>query len=191
MKILLGLGLGILALWSGYTVAFESTLDSPKHRVLLHEGAYQLREYEPFIVAQTQTDLGRTELSRGFRILAGYIFGRNQSQEKMAMTAPVMQTVREKTMDVAFFMGVDSTAELPKPLGNDVLFETIAWGRAATLRFSGYGSEERFLKKAKILQQWLSKKGYSSQDEPIFAQYNSPSAFPLLRRNEVIIPLLD
>ncbi|MEC7987642.1 MAG: heme-binding protein [Myxococcota bacterium] len=190
MKILLGLGLGVIGLWTGYTVAFESRLASPKHQILLSDGAFQIRKYEPFIVAQTQTQHGREELNKGFRILAGYIFGRNQAQEKMAMTAPVMQTVHEKNMDVAFFMGnVQAISDLPEPIRRDVIFDTIDWGQVATLRFSGSGKEDRFVKKEKQLRQWIERKGYQIGGDPIFAQYNSPTAFPPMRRNEVIIPL--
>jgi hypothetical protein len=44
----------------------------------------QIREYDPVIYATVSTDNERSL----FRILAGYIFGGNESNQKIAMTAP-------------------------------------------------------------------------------------------------------
>ena len=61
-------------------------------------GGVEIREYEPYLIAETTAD----DMSAGFqkagrqtfRTLAGYIFGKNKARrggenEKMAMTAPV------------------------------------------------------------------------------------------------------
>ena len=60
----------------------------------------EIRAYAPRIMAVT----GMNEDSdSGFRVLAGYIFGGNAEEQKIAMTAPVQQTMAgEKEM--AFMM---------------------------------------------------------------------------------------
>ena len=56
----------------------------------------EIRAYAPRVMAVT----GMTEDSdSGFRVLAGYIFGGNAAEQKIAMTAPVQQSMAgEKEM---------------------------------------------------------------------------------------------
>lgn len=67
-------------------------------------GNVEVRRYEPYLVAETsvvaaagddgkQNEDYRKSTGDGFRVCAGYIFGKNKSVEKMAMTAPVRSTV--------------------------------------------------------------------------------------------------
>ena len=64
--------------------------ESPDYYVIAKHDGYEIRHYEPYLVAETEVD-GTFETSgnRAFRRLAGYIFGDNRESEKMAMTVPV------------------------------------------------------------------------------------------------------
>ena len=72
--------------------------EEPKFEQLTQDGAYELRRYPAFIVAETFVagDLDAAS-SQSFRAIADYIFGNNQSKTavageastKIAMTAPV------------------------------------------------------------------------------------------------------
>lgn len=79
-------GLTILLLTSPAVMAIEE----PDYEILLTTKYYEIRRYEPYIVAEVDVegDMGKAG-NKAFRILAGYIFGNNQPGEKMAMTAPV------------------------------------------------------------------------------------------------------
>lgn len=113
-KIILG-GIALIATlrYSAGIYAWRQTelLERPKYQVLqtLSNGV-ELRRYEPYLIAET-TISGqsgfRQPTSQGFRVCAGYIFGKNKGMrqpktatswfrgdknveaEKMAMTAPV------------------------------------------------------------------------------------------------------
>ena len=180
----------IIVGWSGYTVGFEGRLEKPEYTVLQKFQGVEIREYPPFQVAQTQTEKGQEGLYRGFRMVAGYIFGGNQEERSMAMTAPVIQENGASNMNVAFFMSKEET-DLPVPNDRNVVVTKMEWGTVAALSFSGTGSQERFITKEKKLREKLTIKGLKTEKNAIYAQYNSPSAFPLLRKNEVLIQLLQ
>ena len=89
----------------------------PPYRVEARAGAFELRQYEPHLVAEVVVEGSRSSTaSRGFRALANYIFGGNDRGEKIAMTVPVTQTPVDGGYRVRFAMPsrFDRTA-LPDP----------------------------------------------------------------------------
>ena len=70
-------------------------IEEPKYKILDQEAGFELRQYAPFIVAETWVDGDMDAASsKGFRIIADYIFGNNKAPQstqssKIAMTAPV------------------------------------------------------------------------------------------------------
>ena len=75
-------------------------LEEPKYTVIDSSPPFELRQYAPMIVAEVYVDGDMSDAgSKGFRFIAGYIFGKNQSKtkladdqqgsEKIAMTVPV------------------------------------------------------------------------------------------------------
>ena len=67
-------------------------IEEPSYQVIKKFDTFELRQYENLIVAEVQVEGEFDEVgNEAFRILASYIFGKNQQQTKMAMTAPVNQ----------------------------------------------------------------------------------------------------
>jgi hypothetical protein len=65
-------------------------IEEPAYEVLLETKHYEVRRYQPYIVAEVDVDESfKRAGNSAFRVLAGYIFGDNVPQQKMAMTAPV------------------------------------------------------------------------------------------------------
>lgn len=91
------LGLCFL-LFSGPTMAIEE----PNYRVIETTGTFELRVYDPKIIAEVEVPgTLKQASSTGFKLIADYIFGNNTSQtganEKISMTAPVtMDSVTAK-----------------------------------------------------------------------------------------------
>ena len=202
-----GLVVLLLALWAGYTQLYEGSLGQPDYTVLETYGEVEFRQYEPFLIASTRPSAeGRPGLNNGFRTLAEYIFGGNQpgesidmtapvlqqneSGESLPMTAPVLQEQDEEGMRMAFVMPAGRTLEdLPVPNNESVELTEVDWGEVAAIRFSGRGKQERFVTAESELREALVRQGRQPSGPALYAQYNSPSAFPPLRRNEVLIPL--
>ncbi|XP_021614793.1 uncharacterized protein LOC110616661 isoform X2 [Manihot esculenta] len=62
-------------------------LETPKYQILKRTGGYEIRKYAPFIVVETRGN--KLSGSTGFNDVAGYIFGKNSTMEKIPMTTPV------------------------------------------------------------------------------------------------------
>ena len=166
------------------------------HAMALEEPTYQvekvweaeqieIRAYAPRIMAVT----GMDDSNGGFRVLAGYIFGGNAEEEKIAMTAPVQQSMAgEKEM--AFMMPAEYALEdLPEPEDQRVSFRTAPAHTAAVIQFSGWASAEKSDKNWQQLRRFLIAKDIDITGEPTLNQYNPPWTLPFMRRNEIIVPV--
>ena len=146
----------------------------------------EIRAYAPRIMAVT----GMNEDSdSGFRVLAGYIFGGNAEEQKIAMTAPVQQTMAgEKEM--AFMMPAEyALRDLPQPEDQRVSFREAPAYTAAVIQFSGWASAEKADENWQQLQRFLIAEGIDITGEPTLNQYNPPWTLPFMRRNEIIVPV--
>jgi effector-binding domain-containing protein len=195
---------------SGCSVFGIRTAEELEYKVIKKEGNFEIRQYEPYIKA-TVTMEGEYDEVQGdlFRALAGYIFGKNEKQDKIAMTAPVMmdstsEPASEKIAmtapvmmegkgqnqwTMAFSIPKGYTMDtLPKPMDQRVQLVEVPGKRYATLRFSGvFGNLEKRKEKAKELILWMENKNYEALSAPRYAGYDPPFTLPFLRRNEVLI----
>lgn len=180
--------------------------EEPPHSVLLKDGKYEIRQYEPTIVAEVEIsgDMRRAGNS-GFRPLADFIFGNNTARskidmtapvtrvksEKIAMTAPVTRTLNDNdTWTVAFVMPDEWTMDtLPLPNNPEVRVREVPGELMATVKFSGAGRERTFEKKEAALRAWILEHGHEAIGPPRYAGYNAPFVPGPFRRNEVMIPI--
>ena len=103
-----------------------SQTEEQKFTVLNTIDEIEIREYAPVIYAIASSDNNNNL----FRILAGYIFGGNESNQKIAMTAPVhMQEgsdSNEKLYTMKFVMPSEYTIdELSQPNDSRVKMEKV------------------------------------------------------------------
>ena len=95
MKAVVSVFLAFFAITSG---DFAMAIEEPAFEIVTKEADFEIRQYRSFIVAETYVDGDMDEASsRGFRLIADFIFGNNESakdssgkaNEKLEMTAPV------------------------------------------------------------------------------------------------------
>lgn len=193
---------------AGLAVAAANDLfnqyEEPKYKTELEEGNFELRAYPSVIAASVQVaGSGEAAANNAFRILAGYIFGKNRGTRKIAMTTPVLQeTSSEKiamtvpvtvemlktSMTMSFYMPSKySLHDLPEALDKRIKFARVPSRKFAALRFSGFGNERDCQLKEEELRRWMRDHGLQPVGEPVRAFYNPPWTLPFLRRNEIWI----
>ena len=170
-------------------------IEEPEFEVLQSHDDYEVRRYVPHIVAEVDVagddgDPGRA----AFRILAGYIFGDNEAETKMSMTAPVTSQAvgdDEKALyTYAFFMESEYTMEtLPKPVDTRIRLVEKPARVIAARRYSGRWSASNYHKNEAALMAALADDGVVLAGEPYLARYNSPFTLWFMRRNELLVEI--
>ena len=170
-------------------------IEQPKYEVLEESEGLEIRRYEPQIVARTLVEGSlKNAGNEGFKRLANYIFGGNESSQDIAMTAPVTQTPQldAETDDkfwIVFHMPNEYGLEdLPAP--DDPLVELIAepTRTLAVVRYKGSWSEKRYrtheAKHEALIDQHAE---WKRSGEMIWARYDPPFKPWFARTNEVAV----
>lgn len=181
-------------------------IERAQYTVVKKEGNFELRQYEPNLVAETIVEGDFDEVgNEGFRRLFDYISGNNRKQQSISMTAPVSQKAESEKISmtapvnqvrvgekyrITFLMPAEYTMEtLPEPLDTRVKLKEVPGQLIAAFRYSGTWSEGRYEEKRVRLQELMRQRDLEPAGEPIFARYNPPFMPWFLRRNEVLIPV--
>jgi hypothetical protein len=169
-------------------------LEEPEYEVISATDVYEIRRYEPFIVAEV--DVGGDADSAGnraFRILASYIFGDNREQAKMSMTAPVTSVDSESVgYTYAFVMESKYTLEtLPAPNDPRIRITRTEPRTMAAHRYSGRWTERNYQRHVEKLRATLAAEGVETRGGPMLARYNSPFTPWFMRRNEILFEIVD
>lgn len=195
-----------IGLWTAGSYLAIMNLEEPTYTVIEKKAGYEIRMYEPYIIAKTEvTGSYNQALNQGFSRIADYIFGNNTSQAKIAMTAPVLENTSEKIAmtvpvntsledikTVSFVLPATYTLEtLPTPNNPQVQLQAVPAKTVAALRFSWYATEKRAAGKQATLEELLTKDGLVTNGPAQVAQYNPPLSMPLMRRNEILIPISE
>jgi len=185
-----------------------SALEEPKYSVLKEYENFEIRNYASYLVAEVDIEGSYNKTgNEAFRILAGYIFGDNQSSTKMNMTAPVeseaIQSSEKMNMTAPVFsnknfngytyrfvMESKYTQEtLPVPNNSKIRITEIKDRVMAVISFSGRWSQKNFEKHEQILVNDLKNEGIGVASEAIYARYNAPFTPWFLRRNEIMFEI--
>ena len=180
-------------------------IEQPRYTVLQSEGRFEVRRYEPYIVAEIEVSASFEEAGNvAFRPLANYIFGANQRSEKMEMTAPVTQARQGEKIGmtapviqsarsggvytVSFVMPSRyKLATLPRPLDERIRFREVPASVTAVWTYRGGWSAERYAKEEKALRAALAKAQRTPLGAPVWARYNAPFWPSFMRRNEILV----
>lgn len=194
----------LLALASWPAMAIEV----PEYRVLEQDGAFEIRAYSSYSIAETEVEAGFMNAGNiAFGRLFRYISGANAAQteiamtapveqasqgEKIAMTAPVEQAKGDGVYRVGFIVPRKYNRDtVPKPTDPRVIIREVPPRTVAVWRYSGRWTEENFREHEQDLRRALQARSLkpASGDSAIIARYDAPFIPWFMRRNEVLIPL--
>ncbi len=188
--IILGVVIALFLISQFYFMNAQNNIEQYPYKVeKIYEG-FEIRNYEGalFTSVKLATNNYDKASSKGFSILAGYIFGGNSDNEKIAMTSPVAMTL-EKNTEMLFLVPKDYTKEnLPKPNDKNIEFKEINAKKVAAISFGGWANDDKIATyKAKLIK-LLDKENIEYTNKFLFLGYNAPMEV-VNRKNEVIVEL--
>ena len=184
----------IAALFIASQIFFMSSqkdIEQYPYKVVKTYDDFEIRNYEPTLF--TSVELSTNEYdktsSKGFSVLAGYIFGGNEKEEKIAMTSPVAMTLEKEKSTMMFMVPKKYNKEnLPKPNDSSIEFMEMPAKKMAAITFGGWADDEKIKSYKQQLKDALDKEGIKYSDTFLFLGYNAPMEV-LNRKNEVIVEL--
>lgn len=209
----------VWALFSLLHCGVAMAIEEPKYQVVLSEGDVEIRHYAPMLIAETVVEGDMDEASnKGFRRIADYIFGNNQTSDagqpskvamtapvtlepqsaKIAMTAPVTVEPQSAQTDVRaahvwrihFVMPSQYTMDtIPKPKNDAVTLREVPGKHMVVLKYSGFNTMSRVQQKTDETLAWARAKSLKLLGKPQLSRYDPPWTLPMFRRNEIMLEI--
>lgn len=191
-------------LLSACSVFGTAGVKEPRHKTILTDGKISIRQYAPVMLAQVSSSSeGDTSTNPEFRALFRYISGDNRQNakikmtapvinqsEKIKMTAPVITSTAPQNMTMAFFLPQKYNAgNAPQPTNRKIKLVSRPAMTMAVIRFSGSTSKLRVKQMTDKLTAWIKQSRYKITGPAVVAMYNPPWTLPMLKRNEIQIPV--
>ncbi len=190
-----------------FTSFTAMAIEEPEFISIEKKDAFEVREYQPKLIAQVLvTGTFYSASSKGFRLLADFIFGNNKTNEgskkidmtapvvtrdaseKIEMTAPVISEENERGWFISFNMPKQYSKEtLPVPNNPEVKIIDVPSEKFAVITFSGLVRERKYAEMLSLLNEEMRKRNLEPKGPVILARYNPPWTLPFLRRNELMI----
>ncbi|CAM3509817.1 heme-binding protein [Flavobacterium gelidilacus] len=168
----------------------QRNIETYSYEVKKKYDTFEIRNYEAtlFTSVKLSTKEYKKASSKGFSILAGYIFGKNEKNEKIAMTSPVSMSL-DDSMTMMFMVPKKKNKEtLPQPSNSEIKFHEEPAKTVAAITFGGWVNDEKIETYKKKLIASLDAKGIPYTNRFYLLGYNPPYEV-FNRKNEVIVEL--
>lgn len=170
----------ISAILSVHSLAVAQNTEIQPYEFIKAIDSVEIRFYPSATLVQTS---GGNNFGKLFR----YISGSNESEEKIAMTAPVY--MNEDKSEMAFVMPLDVHKKgAPEPMGENVSLRITEPRYVAAIRYGGYTNTSKEATHTKHLMKTLENNNIEAKGAVEFLGYDSPYKF-YKRRNEVMVEI--
>ena len=188
--IILGIIIVVFTLVQVYTLISRSRIESYPYKIVKTFNDIEIRNYESSLFSSVtlKTNEFKKASSQGFSILAGYIFGGNKTNEKIAMTSPVAMSLEDSITMMFMVPKSFSKENLPKPNQSEIKFHEEPAKTVAAITFGGWANSKKIETYKNKLKTSLNTLGISYTNHFYFLGYNPP--FDIFnRKNEIIVEL--
>lgn len=173
-----------------FAMSSQKNIETYPFKVVKTYDDFEIRNYEASLFTSVKLSTNKYEKgsSAGFSILAGYIFGGNETNEKIAMTSPVAMSL-DDSMTMMFMVPKAIKKEnLPQPNQSQIEFREEPAKIVAAISFKGWANDEKIAAYRQKLTAALDAKNIRYTNRFYFLGYNPPYEV-VNRKNEVIVEL--
>lgn len=188
--IILGVLLLVFIAIQVFGIISQRNIETYSYDLIKKYEGFEVRRYEESLF--TSVKLPKSEYkemsSKGFSILASYIFGGNENNEKIAMTSPVSMSL-EDSMTMMFLVPKKYTKEdLPNPNQSSIEFQEEPEKKMAAIAFGGWANDKKIQQYKEKLITALEEEGIAYTTRFYFFGYNAPYEV-FNRKNEIAVEL--
>lgn len=190
VSIILGILLASFILVQLYAMKSQKDIEVYPYTLVKAYDDFEVRKYEAslFTSVKLSTNDYKEGSSKGFSVLAGYIFGGNDKGQQIAMTSPVSMSL-EDSMTMMFMVPKELEKDkLPKPNSSEIEFKEEPAKKVAAITFGGWADSEKIAYYKQKLITALDKEKVAYTAKFFFLGYNAPYEMTN-RKNEVIVEL--
>ena len=190
--IIISISVSTIAIAQIYLSRSTQQTEQHSYKVIKKFDKFEIRKYDAALFSSVKLNKKayKESSSEGFRILAGYIFGDNETKEKIAMTSPVVMELGDTSKMMFMVPKNYNLKNLPNPKNSKIVFEKEEEKIIAAIRFDGWADDEKIEKYKTILMNELVKEKLSYINKFSFLGYNPPYEV-MNRRNEVVVELIN
>ena len=173
-----------------FLIMSQSNMETYPYVTVKKYRTFEIRNYEEtlFTSVKVLNSGYKNSSSKGFSILAGYIFGGNERNEKISMTSPVSMSL-EDSMTMMFMVPKDIKKEMLPKLNDSIIeFKNEPAKTVAAISFGGWANDQKIEEYKQKLKSALEAEGIAYSDRFYFFGYNAPYEV-FNRKNEVIVEL--
>ncbi len=162
---------------------FSQGYETQKYEVVKQIEDIEIRFYPPSLMAKVDS-------GGGFSKLFQYISGKNDKNQKIAMTTPVHMTNENNKSTMVFVLPSKYTLDnIAAPKDKNIEVYNSKPGYYAAITYGGYSNSEKVKKNHYNLLNKLKTESFKVlNDMPIVLSYNSPYKV-FNRRNEVLVEI--
>lgn len=173
-----------------YFLSGQRDIETYPYTVIKKYDQFEIRSYEAtlFTSVKLSTKGYENSSSKGFSVLAGYIFGNNDRNEKISMTSPVVMSLQDSMTMMFMVPRKYDKHMLPKPNRSDIEIKEEPAKLLAAIRFSGWANDTKIEKHKQQLKAALDAEGIQYSNQFYFFGYNAPYEV-FNRKNEVLVEL--
>lgn len=173
-----------------FAIKGQRNIETYPYIVKTKYDTFEIRNYEAtlFTTVKLATKKYKESSSKGFSLLAGYIFGNNKRNEKIAMTSPVAMTIEDSVTMMFMVPRKFKKETLPQPNQLQIEFKEEPAKTVAAIVFDGWANDEKIEKYKQKLKSALDAKEIPYTNRFFFLGYNPPYEI-FNRKNEIIVEL--
>jgi hypothetical protein len=182
----------LIILLMAFLTSYGSKTETQKYKTMHKKGDFEIRFYPEAHLASVSMNGNYDNMrNSGFRVLAGYIFGNNKENKKIAMTSPVRMTSKEGNNTMSFVMPskMDS-GNLPEPVNTNIVLHKSKPVFAASIRYGGFTNNKEIERNKAKLMRILEDLDIEHSGNFEYLGYNPPYQV-FNRRNEILVELVN
>ena len=188
--IILGITAVVFVAVQIFAISGQQNIETYPYKVVKKYSNFEVRSYEAtlFTAVKMSGNKYKESSSKGFSVLAGYIFGGNKENEKIAMTSPVAMSLGDSTTMMFMVPKKFKKETLPQPNESQIEFRDEPAKTVAAITFGGWADDQKIAINKQKLVAALEVEGIKYTNRFYFLGYNPP--FEVFnRKNEIIVEL--